>query len=256
MSVLPTPKNPRTLPTMEPQRPAAARKDTPAFAGHPLFTLNEDKAKKHYLTDERVRRVANIKEMLTQDIVRRMYTYNEQDGRLYKFRTARRRKTITHYGKDGMPRMKKVDAETASRPVSREAPNHSSRVIRTMGSSLMESHLVWLYHHGSFPSGHVEPIDGDHLNTRIENLRIKGLTGEGKASGLPRGVTKIGSRYRAMVLVNNMSLYICTRQTVQEASKIVEWARELMRGTTDPEKRSLIYRKIKAKEIPIPDFEV
>ena len=32
--------------------------------------------------------------------------------------------------------------------------------------------LVWLWHHGYYPTGRVVELDGDKLNTRIENLSL------------------------------------------------------------------------------------
>ena len=32
--------------------------------------------------------------------------------------------------------------------------------------------LVWLYHHGVLPRGQIKELDGDKLNTRIENLAL------------------------------------------------------------------------------------
>lgn len=41
-----------------------------------------------------------------------------------------------------------------------------------IGSAKYKAHrLVWLWHHGTMPTGHIDHIDGDTLNNRIENLR-------------------------------------------------------------------------------------
>jgi hypothetical protein len=43
--------------------------------------------------------------------------------------------------------------------------------LRIQGKQYLESHLVWLWHHGRLPKADLEHLDGDQLNSAIENLR-------------------------------------------------------------------------------------
>jgi hypothetical protein len=44
-------------------------------------------------------------------------------------------------------------------------------VVRIEKRNYLESHLVWLWHHGRLPKADLEHLDGDPLNSAIENLR-------------------------------------------------------------------------------------
>lgn len=75
------------------------------------------------------------------------------------------------------------------------------------GSSYKLHRLVWLWHHGEFPSAHIDHINGNPSDNRIENLRAA-TSGENAQNQRKarttntlgvQGVCKVGNRYRAAV---------------------------------------------------------
>lgn len=51
------------------------------------------------------------------------------------------------------------------------AAGHGYLVMRLEGVKLYAHRLAWLYQYGSFPSGHIDHVNGDRADNRIANLR-------------------------------------------------------------------------------------
>ena len=84
--------------------------------------------------------------------------------------------------------------------------------LRIQGKQYSESHLVWLWHHGRLPKADLEHLDGDPLNSAIENLREYDHRQRLSArrtnkSGYP-GVSwdKRSERWRAEICVNSRTI--------------------------------------------------
>lgn len=46
------------------------------------------------------------------------------------------------------------------------------KVVNVVGKSLLAHHVAWFLHYGRWPEDHMDHIDHDRTNNRIENLRI------------------------------------------------------------------------------------
>lgn len=51
------------------------------------------------------------------------------------------------------------------------SPTHQHRVLRFMGELYAEHRVIWLYCNGVWPSGHIDHINHNEQDNRIENLR-------------------------------------------------------------------------------------
>jgi hypothetical protein len=49
---------------------------------------------------------------------------------------------------------------------------HGYVAIRIHGNDLVAHRVIWFLHHGEWPNGHLDHIDLDKTNNRIENLRL------------------------------------------------------------------------------------
>jgi hypothetical protein len=70
--------------------------------------------------------------------------------------------------------MENLDKATTVMTNSPLYPTHALDMYRRINfknSSHQEAKLVWLYHKGKYPDTAVAPINGDRMDTRIENLR-------------------------------------------------------------------------------------
>lgn len=80
--------------------------------------------------------------------------------------------------------------------------------------------LVWLYHHGTWPAGQIDHINGDHLDNRIENLRDVSPT-ENAQNGKQRGVSldhrKAARPWRARIMTNGQSVSLGYFDTEDES---------------------------------------
>lgn len=87
--------------------------------------------------------------------------------------------------------------------------------------------LIWIWHYGQVPEGiDVDHIDNDGTNDRIENLQL--LThrdnvgkawARSKASRLPLGVSRAGSRFMAQICDGSDRRYLGRYDTPEEAAQ-------------------------------------
>lgn len=91
---------------------------------------------------------------------------------------------------------------------------------------LYQAHrLVWLWHHGKFPTGETDHMNGIRDDNRIENLRdvsrIENQQNQrqpsrnNKAKAL--GVHAVNGKYRAVLSVSGKNIYGVLRDSVDEA---------------------------------------
>jgi len=85
--------------------------------------------------------------------------------------------------------------------------------------------LIWLWHYGEFPENHLDHIDGNPANNRIENLRnatdSQNMQNQRKARinnklGI-QGVYKVNNRFRAVLTTKGKSKHIGYFPTAEEA---------------------------------------
>lgn len=102
------------------------------------------------------------------------------------------------------------------------APAGHGRRLQTPidGTAHYIHRLIWLYHHGRWPSEQIDHINGDKLDNRIENLR-EVTNGENAQNRRIRGVTlerrKAERPWRARIMVNGRSISLGYFDTEQEA---------------------------------------
>lgn len=89
------------------------------------------------------------------------------------------------------------------------------RMVKYQGALFMESHVVWVLTHGSWPVGMVKPRDGDPQNTKVENLRLDSESD--RESGLPAGVVVTDNGQFKAFIYRKTNHYLGIFNTPQEA---------------------------------------
>lgn len=96
-------------------------------------------------------------------------------------------------------------------------------VFRINHKQYLESHLVWLWHHHRLPKADLEHLDGDPLNSAIDNLREYDHRQRVPAritnkSGFP-GISwdKSRQRWRAEICVNKRTINLGRFAELEEA---------------------------------------
>jgi hypothetical protein len=85
--------------------------------------------------------------------------------------------------------------------------------------------LVWMWHYGEFPNGHIDHIDGNKLNNKIENLReatdAQNVQNQRKARASNKlgiqGVCKQNNKYRASIHLNYKKIHLGYFDTPEKA---------------------------------------
>ncbi|AAP58684.1 17R [Xanthomonas phage Xp10] len=101
--------------------------------------------------------------------------------------------------------------------------------IRVMlHGKLYQAHrLAWLLHHGSWPNNHLDHINGQKDDNRIENLRecsnAENCQNRGKRSDNSSGVTgvcwhKRDKKWQALIMVNGNKIHLGYFDTIDEAA--------------------------------------
>lgn len=104
--------------------------------------------------------------------------------------------------------------------------NTGYRVGGLKGKIYLEHRLIWLYHQGIWPKGHIDHINGIRDDNRIENLRectrqqnMFNKKSYGKTSQY-KGVSwdKPGKKWRAQYRYNGETYYLGLYETEEEAA--------------------------------------
>lgn len=111
------------------------------------------------------------------------------------------------------------------------ATNNGYSEIRFLGRNFFVHNLVWLWHHGAWPIGELDHINGVRTDNRIENLRDVNrgvnLRNAKMKSTNTSGFTgvyfvKALNKWKGCVTVNYRVVYRCYGQTAEEASALRE----------------------------------
>jgi hypothetical protein len=107
---------------------------------------------------------------ITQEYLTNLFDYDAENGELIR--------KVSEHGKPAG----KIGCVTDGR-----------KRVKIEGKRCTIAELVWIYHHGSKPSKAIDYVDGNRLNTRIENLRLLGAN---------KGVTATAERVRYLMDYN------------------------------------------------------
>jgi len=96
--------------------------------------------------------------------------------------------------------------------------------VRKNGKEYRAHRLIWELFYGEIPDGYViDHIDGNVYNNSIENLRLatklQNTANKSSLSSLPKGITRVGKRYRVRISYMNKTFSVGTYNTVEEAEK-------------------------------------
>jgi len=104
------------------------------------------------------------------------------------------------------------------------------------GVAFMLHRIIWEWHHGPIPAGmHIDHIDKNGLNNKIENLRLatqsqnraNSKMNKNNTSGHKDTVRTPNGKFQARGTENGKKLYLGLFDTVEEASECYKaWARK------------------------------
>lgn len=96
--------------------------------------------------------------------------------------------------------------------------------VRVLGREYRAHRIIWEMFYGPIPDNmFIDHIDRDTTNNKIENLRLatkqQNNHNRGNISGrvLPKGVTKVGNKYRVRIMYNGKYYDLGTYDDMDEA---------------------------------------
>lgn len=106
--------------------------------------------------------------------------------------------------------------------------------VRLGGRTFKRSRVVFYMTHGRWPVPCVDHRDGDSLNDRPGNLReatyVQNAQNQkprrGKASGLPQGVSRYRSTFRAQIMLEGKRKVLGAFASPDDASRVYQLARK------------------------------
>ncbi len=166
-----------------------------------------------------------MKKPITVEEVREAFDYNAESGSL----TWRERPAINGYirHQNKMRAGKKAGGPSG----------HGYEKIYFMGGFRYTHHLVWIHQQGEAAALHIDHINNDKSDNRIENLRLatrsQNLCNRPMQSNNSlgaKGVSRNRSRYSAKIRVDNVRTHLGTFDTVEEAHSAYCAAAETFHG--------------------------
>jgi len=177
--------------------------------------------------------------MITQSYLKECLTYNPETGQFTWLERSR-----SHFKTDRTWKMFNTrDAgKTAGFKKTWEKSRTSYLVIGIDGKRYSAHRLAWLYIHGTWPDNHIDHIDGDGMNNKLENLRdvthrqnhMNRKTSLNNSSGI-KGVSwdKDAKKFRACIRINGKRKHLGFFTSL-EAAAAARQAAELEHGYTTP----------------------
>jgi hypothetical protein len=109
--------------------------------------------------------------------------------------------------------------------------------VRNKGKEYRGHRIIWEMFNGPIPKDMlIDHIDGNKLNNCIENLRIatriennSNRVGTSKL-GLPKGISKNGSKYRVRLMYEGKVYCLGTYKTIEEAVNVYNDKSKELRG--------------------------
>ena len=99
-------------------------------------------------------------------------------------------------------------------------------IIKVNGVKYSAHRLAWLYSHGAWPELHIDHIDGNKLNNRIENLRDSNPSSNAKNMSLSKanksgynGVCFKENRWRSEITVDGVLISLGSFKLIEDAIK-------------------------------------
>jgi hypothetical protein len=104
-------------------------------------------------------------------------------------------------------------------------------VICIDGKRYLAHRLYWYLHYGYWPSEHIDHINGDKLDNRIQNLREATIS-QNQRNKPSKGYSfhKGSGRFQARIHVEGKTTYLGWFKTEEEASKAFEESKEKFHG--------------------------
>ena len=105
----------------------------------------------------------------------------------------------------------------------------------TKHGTVSVSRLLWFFHHGRWPAGEIDHIDGNTHNNSVDNLRecsrlenAKNLRTYRSSSTGVKGVYKQDNKYRAAIQSDNIRHGLGSFNTLEEATAAYEAASKVL----------------------------
>lgn len=117
-------------------------------------------------------------------------------------------------------------------------PVYKYRIIQVLGRLYHAHRLAWLYVYGYFPDKDIDHVNGVRDDNRISNLReatrAQNSSNNTRARSTNRlgvkGVTQIGDKFLAQIMVNYKNITLGLHPTVEEASEVYKEAKRKYHG--------------------------
>lgn len=158
---------------------------------------------------------------VTADYIRSAFSYDRKTGDLTRLTGPRAGSVSGTVAKDGY------------------------KIIRVAGKNYYAHRLAWLHVHGSFPSKHLDHIDGNRGNNSLENLRECTVSQNAQNRKVYRdnktglmGVTERRGRYIAQLVANGSRKLTAYCASAEEAHQLYLEAKRKFH-TFQPEVRNI-----------------